>query len=131
MAEHALVSAGEMPHLLSHAARAGAVSDRIGAVHAKRVHQCRVRLLIIPDIGVADPRSFCLTTMRVSIRFLDAGLPSSISSENDFTVTAPSSNSHALSSWKVIFPSPGRAKKRSLCAPSDQNGALISYGMTP
>src|SRR5215469_8477875 len=55
MAEHALVSAGEMPHLPSHAALAGAVSNRIGAVHAKRVHQCRVRLLIIPDIGVADP----------------------------------------------------------------------------
>src|SRR5579859_5676229 len=55
MAEHALVPAGEMPHLLSHATRAGAVSDRIGTVHAKRAHQCRVRLSIVPDIGVADP----------------------------------------------------------------------------
>ena len=54
-----------------------------------------------------------------------------MSSENDFTVTAPSSNSHAFESWNVILASPGTAKKRSLCAPSDQKGALISYGMTP
>ena len=56
----------------------------------------------------------------------DAAFPSSISSEKDFTVTAPSSNSQGLESWNAIFASPGSATKRSLYAPSDQNGALIS-----
>src|SRR5689334_19531180 len=63
--------------------------------------------------------------------FLDAGLPASKSSENDFTVTAPSSQVQGLRSSKSIAALSGNAKKRSLCAPSDQNGALIVYGITP
>src|SRR5262245_21910144 len=63
--------------------------------------------------------------------FFDAGLPASKSSENDFTVTAPSSQTQGLRSSKLIAAFPGSAKNRSLCAPSDQNGVLMIYGITP
>src|SRR6185436_4356852 len=69
--------------------------------------------------------------MRVSTYFFEAGLPASISNENDLTVTAPSSQTHGLRSSKLIAACPGKAKKRSLFAPSDQNGTLMLYGITP
>src|SRR2546423_11774774 len=63
--------------------------------------------------------------------FFDAGFPASNSSANDFTVTAPSSHSQFFSALKSIPVLTGKAKKRSLLAPSDQKGALIEYGITP
>src|SRR4029079_10064785 len=75
--------------------------------------------------------SCCFKTIRVSMYRFEAGLSASKSSENDLTVTAPSSHSHFLSSLKSIAAFHGSAKKRSLFAPSDQNGALIEYGITP
>ena len=115
MAEHAFVSAREMPHLLSHAAWAGAVSDRntCGPCQAASTSVASV-CSIVPDIGVADPTIVLLDDDARFDSFPDAGLPSSISSEKDFTVTAPSSNSHALSSWKVILPSPGSGEEALL-----------------
>ena len=60
-----------------------------------------------------------------------SGLPSSVSRVNDFTITAPSSNSQVPSLLNLICISPGRARNRSLAAPSDQKGTFTEYGMTP
>src|SRR5690349_377282 len=63
--------------------------------------------------------------------FFEAGLPASKSRENDFIVAAPSSHVQGLRSSKSMAAFSGNAKKRSLFAPSDQNGALIVYGIRP
>src|SRR5262245_49706883 len=63
------------------------------------------------------------------MRCREAGLPASRSSENVLTRTVPSGKFQPRDGVMSMCDVPGRARKRSLWAPSDHNGELTEYGI--
>src|SRR5215207_611486 len=68
---------------------------------------------------------------RVSMRREEDGTPLVNSRSKCFTHVIPLAKDQLPSGVKPIFVAGEPRNQRVLCAPSDQNGALMSYGTTP
>ena len=128
VADHALGPARVVPRLRRVAAGRGPCNV---AVQPGRVDQRGVGLLVVPDVGVADPLAVLLGQEARLDPVARRRVARLRSRAKVLTSTVRRGSSSRAVRVKSIRPPGGRARNRSLCSPSDQSGALTEYGITP